>query len=47
VASRPADIIYTRLPAPGEGYIWINGDWYWNGGRYEWREGRWARPDMA
>ena len=44
VASRPADVIYTRPPAPGEGYIWINGDWYWNGGRYEWREGRWDRP---
>lgn len=43
VASRPAEIIYTRLAAPGPGYIWINGDWYWRGGRYEWHEGRWDR----
>lgn len=44
VASRPADVVYTRPAAPGEGYVWINGDWYWVGSRYEWREGRWDRP---
>ena len=43
VASRPADVIYTRPLAPGPGYVWIGGDWYWSGGRYTWREGRWDR----
>ncbi len=44
VASRPADVIYTRPVAPGPNYVWIGGDWYWSGGRYTWREGRWDRP---
>ncbi|MEO5684149.1 MAG: YXWGXW repeat-containing protein [Chitinophagaceae bacterium] len=43
MATRPADVIYTRPPAPGQGYVWINGDWYWRGNGYEWREGRWDR----
>ncbi len=43
VATRPADVMYTRPAAPGPGYIWRNGDWYWGGGGYTWREGRWDR----
>jgi len=44
VAERPGDVMYARPAAPGEGYIWIDGDWFLNGGRYTWREGRWDRP---
>ena len=44
VASRPSDVIYERPLPPGEGYIWLNGDWYWNGGGYHWRQGYWSRP---
>jgi WXXGXW repeat (2 copies) len=44
VSSRPGDVMYNRPVAPGEGYIWIGGDWYWSGGNYQWREGRWDRP---
>jgi WXXGXW repeat (2 copies) len=47
IASRPADVIYTRSAAPGAGYVWINGDWYWSGGRYEWQQGRWDRGRLG
>jgi WXXGXW repeat (2 copies) len=44
VSARPGEVTYTRPIAPGEGYIWIDGDWMWSGGRYTWQEGRWDRP---
>lgn len=33
-----------RPPIPGEGYIWIEGDWFFNGNTYTWRDGYWSRP---
>jgi len=30
--------------APGAGYVWIDGYWGYNGGRYAWVAGRWDRP---
>ncbi len=47
--------IYSELPppddqvevvgvAPGPGYIWLNGYWGWEGGRYAWHAGRWETP---
>ena len=33
-----------RLAAPGTGYIWIDGDWFWNGRSYSWRDGYWSNP---
>ncbi|MEO5593751.1 MAG: hypothetical protein ABIR15_15660 [Chitinophagaceae bacterium] len=47
VASRPADVMYTRPATPGSGYVWVGGDWYWTGGRYTWREGRWDRGRLG
>lgn len=47
VDTRPADVIYTRPVSPGPGYVWMNGDWYWQGGRYTWREGRWDRGRLG
>jgi hypothetical protein len=44
VSDQPADVVYTRPGAPGPGYVWIDGDWIWSGGRYTWHEGRWDRP---
>lgn len=44
VTERPGDVVYSRPVAPGDGYIWIDGDWTWSGGRYTWHEGRWDRP---
>lgn len=33
----PAPVVYAR-----PGYAWVNGYWYWGGGRRMWREGYWA-----
>ena len=30
--------------APGPGYVWIDGFWNLNGGRWVWANGRWAVP---
>jgi WXXGXW repeat (2 copies) len=44
VSDRPADPVYVRPVAPGPGYVWIDGDWYWRGGNYTYRRGYWAAP---
>jgi hypothetical protein len=44
VTEQPAEVVYTRPVAPGPDYIWIEGDWYWGGGRYVWRNGYWGHP---
>lgn len=31
-------------PAPGPGYIWLNGYWGYRGDNYHWVSGRWERP---
>ena len=33
-----------RGVAPGFGFVWIDGYWGYNGGRYAWVPGRWDRP---
>jgi hypothetical protein len=43
VSTRPETPYYARPMSPGSGYVWIDGDWVVRGGRYQWREGRWAR----
>ncbi len=30
--------------APGPGYVWMDGFWNLNGGRWAWVNGRWGRP---
>ena len=30
--------------APGPGYVWADGFWNLQGGRWGWSEGRWVRP---
>ena len=32
-----------RPRSPGPGYVWINGYWYPEGGRYRWHSGYWTR----
>lgn len=44
VSEQPAVPYYERPASPGVGYVWIDGDWYWSGGRYVYRNGYWARP---
>ena len=43
VSERPGDVTYERPAAPGDGYVWISGDWVWEGGNYRWHQGRWDR----
>jgi hypothetical protein len=43
VTEQPGDVVYDRPASPGAGYIWIDGDWMWSGGRYNWHPGRWDR----
>ncbi|TXI92517.1 MAG: hypothetical protein E6Q34_06440 [Burkholderiaceae bacterium] len=37
--------VITVAPAPG--YVWINGFWYWEGGRHVWRAGYWSAPRVG
>ncbi|HZF00374.1 MAG TPA: YXWGXW repeat-containing protein [Methylomirabilota bacterium] len=34
------------VTAPGPGYVWIGGEWIWNGGWY-WHSGYWAYPPYS
>ena len=41
--SPPAPPADTMVVAPGPGYVWIGGEWVWNGG-WVWVGGHWAYP---
>lgn len=47
VSTQPSEPYYVRPASPGVGYVWVDGDWYWRGGRYVYRNGYWARPHGA
>jgi WXXGXW repeat (2 copies) len=34
----------TVVVAPGPGFVWIGGEWQWNGAGWVWVGGRWALP---
>lgn len=40
----PGIPIVIQPTSPGAGYIWIGGEWFWNGNSYMWRDGYWTRP---
>lgn len=40
----PPPRVEYRTIAPSPTHIWVDGDWYWGGSRYDWRPGRWAPP---
>jgi len=41
----PAPVVEVRRPAPGRGYVWVEGYHRWNGRAYAWVPGRWvAKP---
>jgi hypothetical protein len=44
VTDQPVEPVYVHPGAPGPGYIWIDGEWGWSGGRYVYRNGYWAHP---
>ncbi len=36
--------VETYGPAPGPGYVWVNGYWGYRANNYYWNSGRWDRP---
>jgi hypothetical protein len=44
VASHPEEPYYVRPASPYTGAVWIDGEWMWTGGRYNYVGGHWARP---
>lgn len=44
VTDQPAEPVYVQPAAPGAGYVWIDGEWGWSGGRYVYTRGYWSRP---
>ncbi len=44
VSARPSAPYYQRPVSPGRNYVWVDGDWNWQGGRYTYRNGYWSRP---
>jgi hypothetical protein len=44
ISPRPLAPVITRPLSPGPAHIWIEGEWFWNGGSYTWRNGYWALP---
>ena len=43
VVAPPAPPPETVVVAPAPGYVWVGGDWVWNG-RWVWAPGHWAYP---
>ncbi len=44
VVDQPAVPVYARPVAPGPEYVWVDGDWRWQGGRYVYTNGYWVKP---
>lgn len=44
VSSRPDPPVYVRPVSPHAGWVWIDGDYYWRGGRYQYSPGYWTAP---
>ncbi|HEY4664268.1 MAG TPA: hypothetical protein VIG85_04710 [Comamonas sp.] len=40
----PPPRVEYRTVAPSPHHVWVAGDWFWGGSRYDWRPGRWAPP---
>ncbi len=40
----PAPPAEPYVVAPGPGYVWVDGDWDWNGATWVWIGGRWIYP---
>ena len=44
ITTRLTTLITIRPLSPGGGYVWIEGEWFWNGRNYVWRDGYWSLP---
>src|SRR5262249_54546213 len=48
VSSMPPEPLYEQMSAsPGEGSVWIDGYWHWNGYEWVWVNGRWEREQLG
>ncbi|PEH90752.1 MULTISPECIES: YXWGXW repeat-containing protein [Comamonas] len=45
--SPPPPRVEYRTVSPYPDYVWVSGDWFWGGSRYDWRPGRWEPPHRA
>jgi hypothetical protein len=44
VSGMPPEPLYEQMtPSPGEGFVWIDGYWHWNGYEWVWVSGRWEQ----
>lgn len=41
---RPVAPVVVRVGPPSPRHIWVDGEWVWRGGRYEYVQGYWAAP---
>ena len=37
-------VVTVRPPRPSPVHVWVGGEYQWNHGNYEYREGHWDRP---
>ncbi len=42
VVTKPAPPAYTRPMAPGHDFVWVEGEWVLNHGRYVYKPGYWT-----
>src|SRR5262249_56515630 len=48
VDSMPPEPLYEQMsPSPGDGFVWIDGYWHWNGYEWVWVNGRWERDQSG
>jgi hypothetical protein len=40
----PPPIVEQVVVAPGPGYLWVDGCWFWYGSHWMWHRGYWHRP---
>jgi hypothetical protein len=44
VSGMPPEPLYEQMTdSPGDGYVWVDGYWHWNGDEWVWVAGRWER----
>jgi len=44
VTERPVAPVYERPVAPRPEYVWVDGDWRWQRGKYVYSNGYWSKP---
>ncbi|HEX7839497.1 MAG TPA: hypothetical protein VF469_18600, partial [Kofleriaceae bacterium] len=48
VSGMPPEPLYEQMTAsPGDGLVWIDGYWHWNGYEWVWVNGRWERDQAG